>query len=279
MSVTVQELGPQDSDALRTLLARDIPHNLYLLGILEDLGITPKPGTVPFAFWGATRNRELRAALLVGGEDGLAVPSASDPADIGAIAQHLGGKIRARACQGDAPAVDPVVRFLFEGRRPKRVEQRLFSASADDLGPFTNPTLRLATEADLPRLLPLAVDCVKETLGRDPLAEDPDGYRARVLQRIQRRRTWVLESDGQLVFKVDVASRSKYGVELEAPYTTPYDRGRGHATLSLGQLSRQLLSSLAKVTLRVDQSNASLADVLRKVGYVAGRPQRLVFAD
>jgi hypothetical protein len=277
--VTVEELGAKDSEALRTLLARDISHNLYLLGVLEDLGIAPKPGGPKFAFWGAFRGGELRAALFVDADAAWVVPSASDSSDIAAIAQRLGGSVRARACLGDALAVEPIVRFLFHGKPRTRIDQRLFAATADDLGPFTNPTLRLATEADFPRLLPLAVACVRETLRRDPLAEDPDGYPARVLERIRRHRTWVLEEDDRLVFKVDVGSRSKYGVELEAPYTIPYDRRRGHATLSLGQLSRQLLSSLSKVTLRVDLSNASLAGVVRKVGYVPGRPQRLVVAE
>jgi hypothetical protein len=279
MRVTVEELGPKNSEALRTVLARDISHNLYLLGVLEDLGITPKPDAPRFAFWGALRAGELKAALFVDLDRGWVVPSASDSSDIAAIAQHLGGTLRARACLGDALAVEPIVRFLFPGKPRTRIEQRLFAATADDLGPFTNPALRLATEADLPRVLPLAAACVRETLGRDPLAGDPDGYPIRVLERIRRQRTWILEEDDRIVFKIDVGSRCRYGVELEAPYTLPYDRGRGHATLSLGQLSRQLLSSLSKVTLRVDETNGSFAAVVRKVGYVPGRPQRLVMAD
>jgi uncharacterized protein len=279
MSATVQELGPQDSDSLRTLLARDVTHNLYLLGLFEDFGITPKPGRQPFTFWGRFRHRELVSAIFVGGDGGLVVPSASEPAEIAAIAEHLKGTIRARACLGDAPAVDAIVRLLFTGKPRQNVAQRLFSVSADDLGPFTNPTLRLAVESDLPRLLPLAAECVEETLRRDPILEDPQGYRDRVLQRIRGRRTYVLELDGEIVFKIDVGCRSPYGAELEAPYTVHMERRRGHATLCLGQISRQLLSSLPRVTMRVNEHNASLGDVVRKVGYVPGRAQRLVLAD
>jgi hypothetical protein len=276
MSVTVEQLGPKNADALRALLARDISHNLYLLGVMEELGVTPRSDGRRFGFWGGFRAGELKAALFVDADRGVVVPSASDPSDVASIAHHLVGKVRARACLGDAPAVDSVVRFLFQRPPRTRIEQRLFTATADDLGPFTNPTLRLATEADLPQVLPLAAACERESRGRDPLDADPTGYPARVLERIRGRRTWILEIDGRIVFKVDVGSRSRYGVELEAPYTLPYDRGRGHATLSLGQLSRQLLASLSKVTLRVDERNASLAGVMRRVGYVAGRPQRLV---
>ena len=276
MSPTVDELGPKHAEALRTLLARDSSHNLYLLGVLEELGIAAQPEGRKFAFWGAFRGEDLRAALFIDADRGWVVPSASDPSEVAAIARHLAGKIRARACLGDAPTVDSIVPFLFARTPRMRIQQRLFTATADDLGPFTNPTLRLATEADLPEVLPLAAACERESLGRDPLEVDPTGFPARVLERIRGRRTWILEVDGRVVFKVDVGSRSRYGAELEAPYTLPYDRGRGHATLSLGQLSRQLLSSLSKVTLRVDERNASLAGVVRRVGYVACRPQRLV---
>ncbi|HZA15039.1 MAG TPA: DUF4081 domain-containing protein [Myxococcaceae bacterium] len=276
MSVTVEELGPKYAEPLRTALARDISHNLYLLGFLEELGIAPRPEGRSFAFWGAFRGEELRAALLVDGDRGWVMPSASDVSDVAAIARHLEGRVRARVCVGDASAVDPIIRFLFRGTPRARIAQRLFAATADDLGPFTNPTLRLATEADLAQVVAMAAACVREVLGRDPLADDPAGYPARVLERIRSQRTWILVDDGRVVFKVDVASRSRYGVELEAPYTLPYDRGRGHATHSLGQLSRHLLSSLSKVTLRVDERNTSLASVVRKVGYVAGRPQQLV---
>ena len=92
--------------------------------------------------------------------------------------------------------------------------QRLFAVSADDLGPFTNPTLRLAKEEDLPRLMPLALAAVREILERDPLAEDPHGYEARVTLRVRGRRTYVLEENGALVFKVDIGSRSQHGAEL-----------------------------------------------------------------
>jgi len=63
---------------------------------------------------------------------------------------------------------------------------------------------------------------------------------------------------------------------LEGIYTIPDERRRGHATLSLGQISRHLLSSLPRLTLRVDDLDPGLAGVARKVGYVAGRAQRLV---
>jgi uncharacterized protein len=276
MSATVEELGPQDGEALRALLSRDTAHNLYLLGLFEEFGIVPREGRLPFAFYGCRVAGELASAVFVGGEGGMVVPAVSDEAQAVALAEHLSGRVRLQACMGEPDAVDVLVRYLGVGRPSLTQVQRIFRVSADDLGPFTNPTLRLAHGGDLAGLLPLAAGCVKEWMGHDPLVEDPDAFRARVLGRIRGERTYVLELERRLVFKIDVGSRSQYGAELEAPYTVPQERRRGHATLSLGQISRHLLSSLPRLTLRVDENNPSLQGVARKVGFVAGRLQKLV---
>ena len=278
MPVTIEQLASQDANALRALLSKDPVHNLYLLGLLEEFGIAPR-GRVPFAFYGRFDNAVLTAALFVGGQGGLVVPSASDASATRFIADALASSMKLRGTLGDKPAVDALVRSLCAGKPRLSRTQRLFSVSADDLGPFTNPLLRLAREEDLPRLLPLAQGYVREALERDPLAEDPQGYEARVTQRIRQRRTYVLEEAGGLVFKVDIGSRSQYGAELEGIYTLPAARKKGHATLCLGQISRHLLSSLPRLTMRIDEHDESTARIARKVGYLAGRTQRLVLVD
>jgi uncharacterized protein len=281
MSLSIEQLGPQHADALRSLLVKDPPHNVYLLGLFEEFGIVPKAERAPFAFYGRfDAHKNLTAALFVGGEGGLVVPSANESSFICDIAKTLGSQVRLQASLGEKSSVDELVKHLGGAGKTRLTRlQRLFSVSADDLGPFTNPTLRLAREEDIPRLMPLALGAVRETLERDPLAEDPSGYEARVLQRVRGRRTYVLEEQGALVFKVDIGSRSQHGAELEGLYTVPHERNKGHATLCLGQISRHLLSSLPRLILRLDDKHESLARIARKVGYLSGRVQRLVLLE
>jgi len=281
MTFTVEPLGPRDVPALRALLLRDTAHHLYLLGLLEEFGVvSPRASRTPFGFHGRfSAQRELTAAIFVGGEGGLVVPSSGNPEHLATIAEALRGKVRLRAALGDRAGVDMLVRHLCVEKPRHSRGQRLFSVSADDLGPFTNPMLRLATEAELPALLLMAAEAVREGLERDPLREDAEGFRARVLQRIRSKRTYVLEAGGRLVFKIDVGSRSQYGAEIEGLYTVPEERRQGHATLSLGQISRHLLSSLPRLVIRVDDALPSLATMARKVGYVPGKPQRLVVTE
>lgn len=276
MPAVVEPLGPTHVAALRTLLARDTTHNMYLLGLMEEFGVVSGQKRAPFTFFGRFFDGELTAAVFVGGAGGLVVPSASSPRHVGDVARHLQGLVHMRACVGEQSAVDALVKHLHVTPTFSRV-QKLFSVSPNDLGPFTNPLLRLATEADLPQLVPMAAACVKELLQRDALAEDEAGFEARVRQRVRAERTYVLEEQGRLVFKLDVGSRSQYGAELEGLYTVPEARRRGHATLCLGQISRFLMSSLPRLTVRVDEASPGFAEIARKVGYLQGRAQRLLW--
>lgn len=279
MPVTAAPLGPTEAAALRSLLTKEPSPNLYLLGILEEFGVMG-PAGASFQFWGAFNDGELAAAVFVGGEGALIVPSAHPCALHEVVAEQLAKSgVKLRSALGEREAVDVLVRYLTPAKPRLCRSQRLFTATADDLGPFTNPTLRLAREDDVARLAPLAAGYVKETFGSDPLERDAEGFRARLLQRIRGKRTYVLDHEGQLVFKVDVGTRSQWGAELEGLYTDPKHRSQGHATLSLGQISRHLLSSLPRLTLRVPEEAQGIATMARKVGYVAGRNSRLVVAD
>lgn len=278
MRHTVEQLGPKHLEALKQLLARDPTHNLYLLGVLEEFGVVCDPSRAAFAFHGRFTESELTGVVFVGGTGGLVIPSAGPLNAITDIAKSLAATVRLRSAIGEKMLVDVLVQHLHASVKFSKA-QRLFSVSADDLGPFTNPLLRVATEADVPGLVPLAAACVKEMNERDPLVDDPEGFALRVRQRVMTKRTYVLEDAGRLVFKLDIGSRSQFGAELEGLYTAPEARGRGLATLCLGQISRFLLSSLPRLTVRVDDTNSAFAGIARKVGYIGGRAQRLVWCD
>jgi hypothetical protein len=276
MSFTVEPLGPTHVTALRALLSRDLTHNLYLLGLMEEFGVVCGPGSVPFSFLGRfADDGELTAVVFVGGNGGLVVPSASSAAHVTDLTRKLVGTVELGACLGEKALVDTIAQHLAPAPRFSKL-QKLFSVSADDLGPFTNPALRQATLTDLPQLVPMSAACVKEMMQRDPLAEDPEGFPMRVRQRVKSGRTYVLEENGKLLFKLEIGSRSQFGAELEGLFTIPEARNQGHATLCLGQISRFLLSSLPRLTVRIDETS-HFATIARKVGWVAGRQQRLLW--
>jgi hypothetical protein len=273
--VDVIELPGERQEELRAFLAKDPVQNVFALGVLEEHGIAAT-ASEGLAVYGLEDGGKLMGALLVGGGGGLAIPCVFDPGAATELGNHLRGRVRLRSAFGERYAVDALVRALGCGPARWSRPQRLFAASADDLGPFVSAELRPAITADLPQLIALSAAAIKESLGEDPLAYNRASFERRVEARVALSRTFVLSDARGIYFKVDVGVRCKQGAEIEGAYTAPEMRRRGIATLALGQLSRTLLSSIPRVVMRVDEKEAGLAAVCRKVGFTAMRPQRLV---
>ena len=277
MAGHVEPLNEAHLSEVKELLLKGPADHVCLLGLLNDFGMEPRPGAAPFTFYGYRESTKLEAVVFVGGGGSLLVPSLGSLGAMTEFGKELHGKVVPRSIRGEKVAVDTLMRFLATTLGALNRTERLYKCSADDLGPLTNPTLRLATPNDLEQLLPMAAACVKEMMGVDPLALDAKRFAAHVEARIRHQRTYVLEGpQRQLIFKVDVASRSSHGAELECLYTVPQERRMGHAALCLGQLSRHLLSSLPRLTLRIDEGAVGLEGLARKVGYLPGRSQRFV---
>lgn len=262
-------------DELKSFLAKDPVQNLYALGVLEEHGLGFGPQT-PLNAFGMVEEGKLVGAVVVGGGGGMVLPCVFDPGAATELGKFMAGRIRMRGVFGERQAVDALVRSLGCGPARWSRPQRLFAASADDLGPFVCPELRVATEADLPQVVALSAAGIKESMGEDPLAFNRPAFERRVAARVALARTFVLADTHGILLKMDVGVRSRFGAELEGLYTAPEARHHGLATLALGQLSRLMLSSIPRIVMRVDEKDAGMAAVCRKVGYTSMRPQRLV---
>ena len=265
-------------DTLRALLAKDPVQNMLLLAVLEEYGLG-RDGAPPFQFFGIPDGAGFKAVLFVGGEGNLLIP-AGEPLAAGEMARHLaenGTKLRSTV--GEKAAVDAVVKAFGAIRIGIDRSQRLCSVSADDMGPFVAPQLRSAEERDVDELVPLAAAAVMESLGVDPEAAEGPLFRQRVSARVKAGRTWVMTHENKVIFKVDMGARSRYGAELENPFLVPEMRKKGLGTLALGQVCRQQLSAIPRLTLRYDEKDPVLSRVCRKVGFVPVRSQRLVVAE
>jgi len=254
-------------------LAKDPVQNVYALGMLEEHGLGID-GSVSGGV--LLEDGKVVGAVLVGGKGGLVIPCVFDPGAATELGRYLSGRVRPRSILGERSAVDALVRSAGCGPARWSRPQRLFAASADDLGPFVCPGLRVAGPADIPELVQLSASGIKESVGEDVLSAGPALLTRRIEARVAAGRTYVLAEGARLLVKIDIGARSQLGAEFEGLYTVPSERRRGNATNVLGQLTRMLLSSIPRVTMRVDEKDAGLAAVCRKVGFTAMRPQRLV---
>ena len=258
---TVEQLGAPDEKALTSLLARDPIRNLHLLGLLSDF----LRGGKNLEVHGCRAGDAITAAVWVDRPRGRVLPTAGgNPDEFRAIAEHLKPGLKLGSIVGDKTAVEPLEAALANGRPRLHYLHRVFWVGPDQLGPYLQPRLRSAVPADLPQLFPLAINGFCEALGAEPDSTGLEQLKQQIEQNVLEGRTYVLELDGKLVFKADVAWRSPHGAEVSGLYTVPDHRHRGLATLALGQLSRHLLSALPRLTLR---GNEAVSRVARHVGY------------
>lgn len=273
-------LSLQDEAALRAFLSEDPTANLYLLGALEEHGVTGRHGGPPASFL-VERNEAggIEAIAFVLAEGRLVVPAARHPTAAHAIGRAMRHRFRILGMVGERRAVDAL--WGGYGSDPTRLfrAQRLYRISADDMGPFVTRELRAATQAELDQVVEAAGRMHEEDLGVDPRTFDPEGFRRRCADRITRGRTFVLLQEGRLAFKADVGTRCAGGAQIEGVYTAPEFRRRGLATLAMGQLCRTLLSGLPRVTLHVDEANHAAITLYKKVGFVSSSPFRLVAVE
>lgn len=127
--------------------------------------------------------------------------------------------------------------------------------------------LRLATREDLPLTMPTQARMVEDESGIDPRLSDPEGFRRRCEQRIDRGRTWVLTEGGRLVFKAEVMAEAEGVVYLEGIYVAPEGRGQGTGLRCLSHLTDRLLRRADSVCLFVNERNEPAHAFYRRAGF------------
>jgi GNAT superfamily N-acetyltransferase len=132
--------------------------------------------------------------------------------------------------------------LLFECRRAMQVSQSV-------------EALRQATLDDLDRVAPIQAAMAEAESGTNPLAVDPEGFRARCERRIEMGRVWVLEDEGELIFKADIQADTPDVVYLEGVWVSPTARRRGIGRKCIRQLCQDLLSRTKSVCVLVNEEN------------------------
>lgn len=272
-SLTISPAREQDAEEVLAFLVERPVQTVVMSGLIRDNGIVSPLNRGNFYLCRDTTG-ELSGVALVGH---LTLVEARTEAALAALADHargenwdvrllLGeedviGSFRKRYFPADQQPCLICSELLFEQRFP--VEVRQFVES-----------LRLATGDDLQQVVEIHAQMAFAESGVDPLAVDPEGFRARTLRRIEQERTWVLragESDeaggaGRIIFKADIVADTPEVVYLEGIYVAPQERGKGWGVRCLSQLTRQLLARAGSVCLLVNEENLAARHLYRKAG-------------
>jgi RimJ/RimL family protein N-acetyltransferase len=191
------------------------------------------------------------------------VPSGTDTGAFAPIAAAS----HARMIIGELDAVSELwetARDRLPPAREDRPHQPVYTISEPP--PSGETGLRVATHADLDRLVPACAAAHELELHVDPLARDPDAFRWRTAAQIDEGRSWIWIEDDVILFKAEASAWTPEAVQLQQVWVDPEMRGRGLGARGMRDLVRLLLGTTPTVTLFVRAENAPAIATYEAIG-------------
>jgi GNAT superfamily N-acetyltransferase len=176
---------------------------------------------------------------------------------------------RAHVILGDQEKIENFWKHYERGgQEPRRICRELLMEMRRPVETLTEAAaLRPATPGDLEAMVVLnARSCCDES-GVNPLDVDPEGFRARILRRIEMGRVWVWTEGERLIFKADVMADVPGYTYLEGVYVHPEERRKGYGQRAMSQLARILLPRTETLCLLVNEQNKDAQVFFFKAGY------------
>lgn len=265
LAATVTELTERDRAEVLALLAERPVHTVGMAGLIRDNGMVSEHhrGT----FYGC-RNSEgrLEGVALVGHHTLVEARTRRALAEFALVAQVCP---RTHMIMGEVETVEEFWNhYADEGRRMRHAcREILFELRRPVEGFAEAEGLRPATAAEVDLIAPVQAELAEAESGVNPLSVDPEGFVRRCLRRIEQGRTWVVVSDGRLVFKADVQADTPEVVYLEGVYVHPDERGTTLGRRYMTQLCRQLLARTRILCLLANEENERAQRFYRMCGF------------
>jgi len=266
---SIKSLSDDDVAAALAFLRRDALINVYLISrLLEEKSAA---ATQIYAVW---HNREIAlvaslATNIVLASDPGAPRNLTETA-IALIADRiLTRMLPVRAIISPATLVDMLWKHLHSRIDPPtvvRLSQPIYAIRRRFDFPDLSMT-RYATLRDLDALVPACAAMHKEEVGIDPLERDAAGYRERVRELIERKRSMIRVIDGVIASKCEFSAVTNDVVQLMGVWTDPRFRRRGFAKETLREVIGHLFRKGKAVTLFVNDFNTGAIALYESLGF------------
>ena len=126
---------------------------------------------------------------------------------------------------------------------------------------------RYATLRDLDPLVPACAAMHKEEVGIDPLERDAAGYRERIRELIEKKRSVVRIVDRQIAAKTEYSAVTNDAVQLMGVWTHPHYRRQGLSRELLREVCGHLGRKGKTVTLFVNDFNRPAIALYESLGF------------
>ena len=126
---------------------------------------------------------------------------------------------------------------------------------------------RYSTIRDLEQLVPACAAMHKEEVGIDPMERDAVGYRERIRELIEKKRSLVLMENGVIAAKCEYSAVTPDSVQLMGVWTHPKYRRRGLSRELLTEVCGHLSRKGKTVTLFVNDFNTPAVSLYESLGF------------
>ena len=263
--LSVHPLTDADRDEALALLSSGAVDTIYMSGLIRDNGVVSHENRGTFYGARASSGR-LEGVALVGH---FTLAEARTDEALAAFARLAQSHPRVHMMCGDPDKIERFWRHYGEGGQEPRLicRELFFEQRTPDAGAAPVEGLRRATASDLDLIAPVNARMILDESGVNPLAVDPEGFRARLLHRVECGRVWVWVEGGRLVFKADVIAETPEAIYLEGVHVHPEERLRGYGARCMAQLVRTLLARTESVCLVVNEQHKDAQQFFIKSGF------------
>jgi len=126
---------------------------------------------------------------------------------------------------------------------------------------------RYSTTRDLDALVPACAAMHKEEVGIDPMERDAHGYRERIRELVEKRRSVIRVLDGTIVSKCEYSAVTSEAVQLMGVWTHPRHRRHGYSRELLREVCGHLFRGGKTVTLFVNDFNTPAIALYEELGF------------
>lgn len=253
VTVTTKELTADERNEVLAFLEERPIHTVAMAGFIRDNGLVSplNRGT----FYGC-RNSEgrIEGVALIGHATLIDARTERAMQEFALVAQTA---IKTHMIMGEQDRIEEFWNYYADNGLDMRraCRELLFETRRAVETTEEIPGLRLATLDDIELILPVHAGMAEEESGVNPLAVDPEGFRARCARRIEKGRVWVIVEDGELVFKADIVADTPSVVYMEGIWVNPSHRSTGRGRRALRQLCRNLLTRVKSVCVLANEDN------------------------
>lgn len=126
---------------------------------------------------------------------------------------------------------------------------------------------RYSTPRDLDQLVPACAAMHKEEVGIDPMDRDAVGYRERIRELIDKKRSIIRIVNGEIATKCEFSAVTADAVQLMGVWTNPRYRRRGLSNELLREVCGHLFRKGKTVTLFVNDFNKPAIGLYESLGF------------